>query len=229
MAAIIGRVPRHRQPPIVESATSAWYGAHVASLLTQLREATRTEHAQLDHSLDFRPERLTRQRYLDFLAASLRVLAPLEDALEQVAEYGALVQDLGQRRRQGLLREDLLALGVGNGADPALDVPKPDAPMVEDVSQAFGVGYVLEGSTLGGVHLARVVRPALTGDSDLGLRYFTAHGPATGAMWKRYTSVLDAFGETQGQAQRERTLQAARNTFAAFRCAFATAGLTTSG
>jgi heme oxygenase len=222
---------RHHRPgrapppaPFVESASCAWYGAHVASLLTQLREATRTEHAQLDHSLDFRPERLTKQRYLTFLGASLRVLAPLEDALEQVAAYGALVQDLDQRRRQGLLREDLKALGVSGDAKPCLDVPH-----VDNVSQAFGVGYVLEGSTLGGVQLARLVRPALSLDADLGLRYVTAHGPATGGMWKRYTSVLDAFGETQDQAQRESTLQAARSAFAAFRGAVAAAGLTDSG
>lgn len=180
------------------------------ALLTAIRQATRERHATLDAGLDLRPETLTRERYAEVLRRMAAVVRPLESRLHAVEGMPAWLPDLPQRRKAQRIDDDLAALGDARAVDAAA------VPEVRDVAEGFGCGYVLEGSTLGGVVLARTLGPTLGLTPEHGMSFWTAYGPEVGAMWKRFTAALDAWSRTASPAQREAAVQSAARVFDAF-------------
>jgi heme oxygenase len=111
-----------------------------------LRTATADLHAEVDArfagSIDG-----SLADYAIFLSAMAAVLSPLERALERASIHEA-VPDWEQRRRAGLLLDDLQTLGAA--------LPKEaEPPSVEGEARQLGIVYVLEGSRLGGKLLLR--------------------------------------------------------------------------
>ncbi len=101
----------------------------------------------------------------------------------------------------------------------------PSTPVsTPDLAAALGASYVIEGSQLGGLHVAAAVA------SDLGLRddaltYLRPAGAPVGIRWNAFVARLDAFGAT-ATPQDWRTAEAAAiDTFAAFATAFRREGL----
>ncbi len=75
----------------------------------------------------------------------------------------------------------------------------PSLPPVTNVLQAFGVMYVMEGSTLGGQIIANMLRDKNIKFSNMGLSFFEGYGENTLAMWKSFTACLDANFQTDAQ------------------------------
>jgi heme oxygenase len=105
-------------------------------------------------------------------------------------------------------------------------MPAPmGAPVdVADDASAFGAAYVVEGSMLGGQHVAR----AVARDLGLGterLRYLRPADVAVGPRWTAFVEALDAFGAVASPAEWTAAEAAARSTFEAFTEAFRREGL----
>ncbi|MFC0283281.1 biliverdin-producing heme oxygenase [Camelimonas abortus] len=168
------------------------------SLRHLLRAATAADHARVDAGAA-RHDLSTRDGYRAFLLWQARVLPGFEALFDAAA--GA-PPDWPERRRAPALRADLAALGA------AMPAPAP-VPALEGPAARLGALYVLEGSRLGGLMLARTVRSAWP-DAPLS---FLEHG-ATARLWPRFTAWLDA--HALSPAEQQAMTRGARAAFAAF-------------
>ena len=170
------------------------------TLLTSLRSGTREAHARVEDTVDVLRAGRSPETYAPVLQAFRSLYAPLEQALDRSPHTLAVVPDFAERRKTAWLDADLAALGAPVPAD--LDVPA--LPTLEDVA---GTCYVLEGATLGGAVVAREL-------PHVPHRFFASYGSRRGAMWARFRGHLRALDERG--VDRERTVAAARRTFALF-------------
>ncbi|MFC5847530.1 biliverdin-producing heme oxygenase [Deinococcus petrolearius] len=139
-----------------------------------LHEATEARMPVMDPALD-------RAAYARLLAQLYALVAPLETRLLALPLPASLALD--ERLKQGALRRDLAALGAAVPAGRADWLPG-------DVAEGLGTLYVLEGATLGGQIIARHLGPRLGLDAASGLAYFSAYGPQTGPMWRRFAEAM---------------------------------------
>ena len=88
------------------------------------------------------------------------------------------------------------------------DIPTID---IETRAEAFGACYVLEGSTLGGRMISRLVQR--DGALSLGTGFLDPYGPETGPMWRSFLHVLEreAAGDVAFAAK---AVSGAKKTFA---------------
>ncbi|MGC4030749.1 MAG: biliverdin-producing heme oxygenase [Tepidisphaeraceae bacterium] len=61
---------------------------------------------------------------------------------------------------------------------------------------ALGVLYVIEGSTLGGQHVAKTVHARLGLTPENGIAYFSSYGANVGVRWRETKTVLNAWSQT---------------------------------
>lgn len=114
-----------------------------------------------------------------------------------------LLPDIQQRRHADLILDDLSALGV-------YETPEicDNLPLIDQTESAFGALYVLEGSTLGG----RMISKMLQKNQDINLdeqhlQFFRGYGEHTGYMWTTFKDSLNKFGYS------EMMIEAANATF----------------
>ena len=147
----------------------------------RLRRATRAQHERLEARVDIFRRIRTR-------AGRRRLVQDFHD-LHVAAEAGLASWladlpglDFDARRRAPRIAQDLAVLGgAPRAAEPIL---------VASVSEALGVLYVLEGSTLGG-HVIRRRIEAEGGDMA-GLSFLDPYGASVGERWRAFLAVLDA-------------------------------------
>ena len=95
------------------------------------------------------------------------------------------IHDIDERRNARLILMNLESLGEKNV--PALC---QNLPAVKSLPQALGAMYVLEGSTLGGRMIARMLmKKDLFNESHL--NFFNGYKDGTGSKWKDFQAVLD--------------------------------------
>ena len=193
--------------------TAVTAGSHAeSSLLAELRVATSEAHADLDRALGLVAEDVDRTRYLAFLQGSLAAVRVVEPILD------AWLPARPPSRRMALER-DLRAVG-GEDALAAVPDASDAARPVATIDEAYGAAYVLEGSTLGGLSLARTLAPRLGIDRSAGASYLLLRGEATGAAWRAFLAELESHGATTDAEGRGRSCAAARATFDLYTRAF---------
>lgn len=157
-----------------------------------LRLATRADHDAVDAAFGaFGFD--TADAYRRFLTAHARIL-PIA---ERLIDPAALVP--GWQPRTDRLAADLTALSAAMPAPIDLSPPA-------DIAERWGALYVIEGSRLGGVMLARSVPEGLP------TAYLSAAHPSGG--WKRLLATLDAADD--GPAWRAAATRGAHAMFGAY-------------
>jgi heme oxygenase len=156
------------------------------SIHDQLRRATSDQHHRLDRGLAYLlSERLSTDRYVDFLAGLFGFYVPFEDML---ADREAAFQPLGLRliRRAALLKRDLSVF------DRAPDqIPRcTEMPALTSVGYVAGAVYVVEGASLGGRVIARTLMQRFGIGRANGGAFLTADGAQTAVRWKRVLTWL---------------------------------------
>lgn len=175
------------------------------SLLTDIRHATRTLHRHVEARLGDGHSSWTAEQYVRLLQITHAIVDPLEPVLdERLGDVFSAPPPASRRRR---LEADLHAMGAVTCAVPCDLVVESDA-------EAFGVGYVLQGSLLGGAVISRQVRQAIGTGAATG--YFEMYGNGLGAAWSRYCASLNVFGERSSVADRASAVSAAVAAFSAF-------------
>jgi heme oxygenase len=175
-----------------------------------LRAATHDVHERLHGHPDLKrlaEGRLDRLEYRALLARLHGFHAAADAAFAQVAQLAPI--DMMPRRKTPLLRSDLLVLGLRAGDIDAL--PLCDLPPIASRAALMGCAYVVEGSTLGGLTLARAVAPMFDG-AIAGRRFLLGYGERHGAMWREFLNALEAVDDIQ----HDELAGAALATFAAF-------------
>lgn len=181
-----------------------------AGLLEKLRAATRPLHAQLDESSSLTrllDPRITRAQYLATLQALYGLVLPLErKLLRELPVWRSSYQFVA---RSPCLREDIEALG---GA-PVMTSRAGVVPDLQSVAEWFGMAYVLEGSRLGGLVLAKRLRGTLGLENNEGLAYFSSCGENVRTTWQGF---LEELGAQEEDLPAEEVLEKATATFSVF-------------
>lgn len=156
--------------------------ALVRPRLALLRSATAETHQKLEERLTLLGPELATSSYANYLSGLLDAVEPLEQALLTVPDLQSAWPDVRERQKAPLLRQDLAELDCPAGP------PGPLQYRIDDLATALGVGYVLEGSTLGGEVLRREVERRL-GPVPVG--YFRCYGDDLRARWVDFLHMLE--------------------------------------
>jgi heme oxygenase len=184
-------------------------------ILQTIKEQTSNNHTSLENSLLLRPiteKSLTLENYSYILQKFYGFFYPLELLVARypIEQY---LPDFVQRRKAGLLKNDWQQ--VTQDSHSSLPLCQ-DLPPVNNLEQAFGVFYVMEGSTLGGKMIYKIVRDMLGLDHQSGLSFFYGYGPDTGNKWKAFQqSLLNLSSENN--AKDDQIIDSANNTFLKFK------------
>ena len=173
-------------------------------LRVRLREAT----AQIHERLHGHPGlgaaasgSIGRDDYRLLLARLWGFHKAFEDALDEAARSLALDLVMADRARAPMLEADLQTLGLDGPA--MLRLPRCDQVFQPRSEAAFmGSLYVVEGSTLGGVHIARALSGLFHGTDHAGRTFFLGYGERHSLMWRGFLQRLDAFaGDATQEAE----------------------------
>ena len=183
---------------------------------TRLRAETAAAHERMHVHPGFAAAAagtIERSDYLRLLARLYGFHRPFEDIVRQAEGVTGAGLDVEARARSPLLLADLRALGFDQEA--IANVPLWPAPMrFASEGSLLGALYVLEGSTLGGVQIARALKACVSDETGAGRSFFLGHGRRHGEMWAEFLRKLEALSEQAPQV--EAAISAAIATFDAF-------------
>ncbi len=119
--------------------------------------------------------------------------------------------DHNERRKTAALATDLANLGSVLPQKAA----NTELPQISNALQAFGALYVIEGSTLGGKIISKMVQQHLGINNGKGLSFFDGYGEDTGKKWKGFQQILNSIAPSK--TEQDEVIAAANNTFEKFR------------
>jgi len=156
----------------------------------RLRRATGALHEGLEARLEAAGSFGSTDGYARYLGAVAPLYAALEGTLD-AAGAGRLLPDWPRRRKAGLIRADLRALGAAGTDVPDL-CPGSGAslPQPWHAGAVLAALYVLEGATLGGAVLARRM-VCLGVTRERGAAFLDPYGPDRGGMWRCFLHALE--------------------------------------
>lgn len=183
--------------------------------LKELRQQTGAQHEALEENQYSRAIgngtistaglRFFMKKFYDFFS-------PLEEAIYQ--EGIVPVDDVLARRKMHLMYQDLLYLRADE-KELKLKPIIPGIPEYSSVASKMGIMYVMEGSTLGGKVIGRMLNKSLGLDNERGIAFYNSYGDNLGPMWKSFVfSLTDYAVKSKNEAE---IIQAATATFASFK------------
>jgi heme oxygenase (biliverdin-IX-beta and delta-forming) len=187
-----------------------------SSIRARLRAATAEAHERMHAHPGFAAAAAGTIRVADYRQLLARVYGfhrPFESAARAAAVSLGLDFDIEERARSPALLADLKSLGLGLDAIARLPLWAPRSSLAS-VGAVLGALYVLEGSILGGVQIARALRGVLGDDSGDGRRFFLGRGNRQSGMWRAFLERLEGLSEDQRQSAR--AVEAAVVTFQDF-------------
>src|SRR5690606_10161906 len=123
--------------------------------------------------------------YLKILLYFYRFFVPLEKTIFlQVKEA---LPDAAQRRKAAWIMEDIHFFRPAY--QPAFTTSS--TPEINSLSQAIGALYVIEGSTLGGQVICKMVAQKLDISHAGGFKFFSGYGEETLSMWGNFKKIMD--------------------------------------
>jgi heme oxygenase len=177
-------------------------------LSEQLKENTKTNHQLLEVKLvTCIKATKTIADYIKLLQLFHSYFGGLEQLINQHFDTIHL-PDYALRRKTIALANDLTQMHAPLQVLAAGD----ELPRISGHFQALGALYVIEGSTLGGSIISKMMVKALPGD-DLGLSFFNSYGEDTIRMWQVFKQSLDnEFNKTD----QDEVIRSANDTFLKF-------------
>lgn len=159
----------------------------------RLKEATSAAHLSTEKLLVRYVKQVQHNRdYAAILACMHGYFAPLENKLEE--KMKALFPDHAQRRKAGNMEKDLAVLLEDVKRTEAVDLPDTGSE-----AAALGCFYVMEGSTLGGTVITKVIKDKNPGIPDNAFSFFSGYGAANMDMWKAFVTRFNELLVTDEQ------------------------------
>lgn len=174
-----------------------------------LRLATAVQHQTLEARLPLTHPRLDLTSYQRIIEAYYGFHAPLQAQIERYLGLEAV--DPARIKLPALLR-DLRALGLTQSEIDRL-AQCVELPPIASTAQLLGVMYVMEGATLGGQVLRRIIAEKLGLDAQTGAEFLDVYGRDTGRLWKAFLNQLAEFDDPTHNLE---VVNAAMATFACF-------------
>ncbi|QQL49758.1 biliverdin-producing heme oxygenase [Mucilaginibacter ginkgonis] len=175
-------------------------------LSDNLKEQTLANHQQLEKLLVGKIKSVaTEQDYINLLQLFYGYFGGLEKVIDQYIGKDQL-PDYNHRRKTDAIADDIASLG----GTPVQEATGADLPLIDDTAKAFGALYVIEGSTLGGSIISKMISSKL--GLQNGLSFFNGYGEASHKMWGIFKAALNNLPENDGQE----IIRSANDTFAGF-------------
>jgi heme oxygenase len=149
-----------------------------------LRQATAADHRAVEDSIPLMSNDLTLQTYLATLQRIYGIATAWETATEEQAPK-QMQPMLRDRRRASRIVDDIRALG-----SELLPPVQPEMPNLRSEAEFLGAMYVMEGSRLGGIFIAKHVVSVLRIKEGFGDTYFRGDPLKTGSMWREFLEYL---------------------------------------
>jgi heme oxygenase len=149
----------------------------------QLKESTHPSHQALEKKMVSMIRKIkSRQDYVRFLKLMYGYYSALE---RRVQEY---VSDLeiDKRRKAERLLEDISYFEASTDQDLCKELPP-----ITSHAEALGAMYVMEGSTMGGKIIARMIEGQAGLNGPSGFSFFNGYGEDTGRMWEEFKVFLN--------------------------------------
>lgn len=176
-----------------------------AGMRARLRLATAAAHERMHGHAGFAAAAagvIGFEDYRRLLARLLGFHMPFEIVAREAAAALGCAFDVAGRARSPSLLADLASLGLDRQAIARLPRWVPRRGLTS-AAALLGALYVLEGSTLGGVQIARALGERMGGETGEGRRFFLGRGDRNGVMWAEFVERLEAVSadlEAAGQA-----------------------------
>jgi heme oxygenase len=178
-------------------------------LSEKIKENTKTSHQSLEKKLITRMRSIqSKKDYANLLALFYSYFGGLELAINRHLDYSHL-PDYELRRKTSALADDLTFLGV---LLPTL-APKNALPEINNHYQALGALYVIEGSTLGGRIICKMLGQQMDLTNFSGMSFFNGYGDQTANMWQVFKQSID---KPVHKLKHNMIIQSANQTFIQF-------------
>jgi heme oxygenase len=152
-----------------------------------IKAATNKLHAEAEAVLIRRIKGIQHvEDYIELLALFFGFFAPVEKLICNFIHSNVL-PDIATRRKSGSIIKSL-------GSGTLIPVAAPCfLPPIHNLAEAFGAMYVLEGSTLGGKIISRMLREnGMVQLSSQSLAFFDFYGDCTFEMWAGFKTAINA-------------------------------------
>jgi heme oxygenase len=168
----------------------------------ELKKRTAAAHQDLERKMIPHLKKIgSKLDYIRLLDYLFRYYHPLE---KQIESYLSPDQRLVHTSR---IREDLKQLDQDYSLSGN---PDADVPVISSAAGALGVLYVLEGSSLGGQIITKMLSKQLNLDTGKGFSFYNPYADTTGERWKSFRDQLD---RSRTDQENEEIILAANETF----------------
>jgi len=180
-------------------------------LAEQLKKDTLTNHQQLEKMLVGRMKAIrSKEDYVELLQLFYSYFGGLEKLIDQHLDK-SILPDYDQRRKSASLAQDITSLG---GTPP--NVATGEAlPLINNHLQAMAALYVIEGSTLGGKFISKMIAQQLNIIDGAGLSFFNSYGDNTEVMWNTFKEAMNR--QSSSALVNHEVIATANDTFARFK------------
>lgn len=175
-------------------------------LSTKIKDATKEAHQQLEKKVVLKMKAIrSNADYADVLKRFYAYFSEVEKAIKPFIT-SEILPDYAERRNSSYLKADIEELGSS-----VEELPEAVAPKINNVVEALGALYVMEGSIMGGPIIVQMLAKY---GVDKGVSFFSGYGESTGQMWGKFVGVMNAQAETE--EQQEQSIRVADETFSRF-------------
>lgn len=161
-----------------------------------IKRSTKEVHAETELILIPQLKNInSKEDYIQILQTFYSFFAPLEKIIFKFISEEH-ISNLKHRRKAFNIESDLIHLKASaTGIEYCRQLPP-----INSLEDAFGALYVLEGSTLGGVHIAKMIKGNKhTNIEDNALSFFLGYGDETEFMWDHFKDQLNHFIRSEQQ------------------------------
>lgn len=177
--------------------------------IDRLRSETKAAHQALEKLIIPQIKNIrNNEDYIRLLELFYGYFYPIEKLIDKHLDT-TLVPDYNNRRKATRLIQDIYASGGRPSHETAEDLPE-----ITSTAEALGAMYVLEGSTLGGKIISKMIVQNLSLTNEDAVSFFKGYGDASDDMWAAFTQVLNNY--TEDTATQSRIVEAADATFKKF-------------
>ena len=178
-------------------------------LYQQLKEKTHSSHQALEKKLIARIKNIqSPEDYVDLLKLMYGYYASIERRLELfLADHPNL--HFNNRRKASSILNDIRKFQSASSLPYCEQLPS-----IASNASALGALYVLEGSTLGGEIITRIITGQLRLPNSEGLEFFLSYGEERHKMWELFKENLS---KPFNESEQEEIILTANETFITFK------------
>ncbi len=178
--------------------------------IERLRSETKSVHQALEKALiPSIKQANSREAYAGILKIFYGYFKGIESQLDAQLS-GHVVPAYNKRRKSKLILDDLESMEMSSEFAMANDLP-----VLSTIPRALGAMYVLEGSTLGGRVITKMLQQTLQFGDTKHLQFFSGYGDQTEMMWGSFLETLISHA-TDEHTQNE-IVNSATETFVKFK------------